>query len=35
MENLIDSLINIDMAELVRDYENTQLNGKEENWITD
>ena len=35
MENLIDSLIGIDWAEMVREHEDKQSKGKEENWITD
>ena len=35
MENLIDSLVNIDWAEMVRDHEEKQSKGKEQNWITD
>ena len=35
MENLIDSLIGIDWAEMVREHEDNQSKGKEENWITD
>ena len=34
MENLIDSLINIDWAEMVREHELEQSKGNEQNWIT-
>ena len=35
IENLIDSSINIDWAEMLREHELDQSKGKEQNWITD